>query len=125
MLGNTHTRASYGQSGGSGDVESSTCIATSTTSIDQSVTFSSADIQGEVMNLQRSCSLSDRLGEANDLFDRLPLHVQSDEQRSNLCVSGTAAEDLRHYIARHFAGERLAMIRHLMQGFDDHAVLPN
>ena len=60
------------------------------------------------------------LGEADDLFHRLALHVESDQQGRNLSVRGAAGEHLRHDGARFFAGERFSFIGNALQGFGDH-----
>ena len=70
--------------------------------------------------IQRGGRSANRFRESNDLFDGFALHVERDQQRPDLRVGALACEDFRHYTARFFAGERLAMVRDAMEGVEDH-----
>src|SRR6185437_1623333 len=74
------------------------------------------------MKGQRLCCLTNSLREAHDLFDRLTLHVQRDQQGGNLSVGGSPGEDFGHDCARFFARQRFALVGNPLQGVGDHGV---
>src|SRR5438270_4725142 len=83
MLCDPDTRPGHGERGGSRDVESSAGIAAGAAGIDQRVAFCPADVEREVMHLQRRRCLANRFSEANDLLHCFAFHVKSDKERSD------------------------------------------
>ena len=71
---------------------------------------------------ERSGCGTNRFRKANNLFHRLALHVQGDQQRRDLRIRRLPGEDFGHYSACLFATERLAMVGEFMQCFRDHRV---
>ena len=86
MLSHSHPGTGYSQRGRSRDVEGSAGIAPGPAGIDQGVAFGAAHIESEIPNLQRRGGLANRFCEADDLFDRLALHVESHQKRCDLSV---------------------------------------
>ena len=121
VLGHPHAGAGNDECRRGGDVEGAAGVAAGAAGVNQRVPSRSADVQrGVLVKGQRLGRGTHGLGEADDLFHRLTLHVESDQQGRNLSVRGAAGEHLRHDRTRFFAGEGFSFIGNALQGFSDH-----
>ena len=75
------------------------------------------------MKWQRLGGRPNGLGEAHNLFYRLALHMQRDQQGRNLGVSGSPGEYFRHDRARFLTRQRFALVGNTLQGVSDHGIV--
>src|ERR1700686_541881 len=116
MLGYAYPCARNYKRRRSRNVESAASIAASAAGVHQGAASSSADVKSVIWaQVKRGCGSADGFRETNDLFDRFALHVQRDQQRSNLSVCALARQPLRHNHTRLFTRERLAVISNAME----------
>ena len=122
MLGDSHPSSRDNKSCDRRNVERPGSIATRAAGINQSLAPSATGIEhSRIAHRNRSCGGTNRLSEANDLFDGFALHGQPDEQCRDLRIGAFAGKHLVHYRTGFFARERLAMSDDSMQGLNQHA----
>ena len=72
------------------------------------------------MKFQRRGCCANRLREADNLFHRLALHVQRNQECGDLRVAALSGEDFRHHCPSLGALERLAVVSETMKDVSDH-----
>src|SRR6185436_5999636 len=121
MLGNTNAASGNDECGCGRDIKCARGVPTGSAGVHQRLAAGAASVEhGIALNPNRSGSIADRFGKANNLFDRLALHVKAHQEGCNLRVRTLTGQHFSHNRAGFGARKALAMIHNAMQSFQDH-----
>src|SRR5688572_22249464 len=109
MLRDLRARSRGNDGSERGDIERSATVTAGATGIDEIVPI----------HIERRDARTHRLGRTRDLFRRLALHAQCDEQRGLLNIGRAAVHDLAEHVA-HFVASEVVAVDYAFDCIGDH-----